>query len=59
MLSDPDSVFVGHVREREVFQGVDERLDRFAESAGYRKQMVTVVPDSHGRPIFELFRFTR
>lgn len=59
MLSTPGSVFVGHVPGREAFQGVDERLDQFAEAAGYRKQMLQVVPDSNGRPVFEIFRFAR
>jgi hypothetical protein len=58
-LASTDSIFVGHVPEREAFEGVNERLDRFAESAGYRKQMIEIVPDSNGRPVFEIFRFVR
>jgi len=59
VLANSNSIFVAHVPEREAFQGVNERLDRFAESAGYRKQMIEVVPDSNGRPVFEIFRFVR
>jgi hypothetical protein len=57
MLADPQSIFVGHVREREAFQGVDERLDRFADAGGYRKQILQTVADSNGRPVFEILRF--
>jgi hypothetical protein len=59
VLANSNSIFVAHVPEREAFQGVNERLDRFAESAGYGKQMIEVVPDSNGRPVFEIFRFAR
>jgi hypothetical protein len=59
MLSYPDSIFVGHVPEREVFPGVGARLQRFADSAGYHRQPLQTVFDSNGRPVFEIFRFVR
>jgi hypothetical protein len=59
LLSDPHGLFVGHVPEREVFTGVRERLDAAALAAGYRKQMLQVVSDSTGRPVFEIFRFQK
>lgn len=59
MLSDPHALFVGHVREREVFSGVGQRLDDAASAAGYRKQMVQTVTDSTGRPVFQVFRFDK
>ena len=59
ILSQPDSVFVGHVPEREAFPGVGARLQRFADSAGYHRQMLQTVFDSNGRPVFEIFRFVR
>jgi hypothetical protein len=55
MLGEADAVFVDHVAAREAFQGVGENLDRFATAAGYRKQVVRTVADSHGRPVFEIF----
>jgi hypothetical protein len=59
LLADPHGLFVGHVPDREVFTGVRQRLDADAAAAGYRKQMLTVVPDSTGRPVFEIFRFQK
>jgi hypothetical protein len=59
LLSDPHGLFLGHVPEREVFTGVRERLQAAALAAGYRKQMLQVIPDSTGRPVFEIFRFQK
>jgi len=59
LLSDPHGLFLGHVPEREVFTGVHQRLDAAALAAGYRKQMLQVVSDSNGRPVFEIFRFQK
>jgi hypothetical protein len=57
MLDDRDALFLGHVKEKEVFEGVQARLERYAESRGFYKQMVQTIPDSNGRPIFQVFRF--
>ena len=59
MLGDPHGLFVGHVREREVFSGVSERLNGAAQSGAYRKQMLQAIPDSNGRPVFEIYRFAK
>ena len=56
MLSTPDAVFVGHVREREQFEGVGGRLEQFASTFGYHKQLIQTIFDSNGRPVFEIFR---
>jgi 4-amino-4-deoxy-L-arabinose transferase-like glycosyltransferase len=58
-LTYPDSIFVGHVPEREVFPGVGARLQHFADSAGFHRQPLQTVFDSNGRPVFEIFRFVR
>jgi hypothetical protein len=55
ILAEPDALFVDHVAEREAFPGVGANLDKFAAAAGYRKQVVGTVSDSHGRPVFEIF----
>jgi 4-amino-4-deoxy-L-arabinose transferase-like glycosyltransferase len=57
MLEDPEAVFLGHVQEKEVFEGVNVRLEKYAESRGLHKQMVQTIADSNGRPLFQLFRF--
>jgi 4-amino-4-deoxy-L-arabinose transferase-like glycosyltransferase len=57
MLGDRNAVFVGHIAEREMFQGVEARLDQFAMARGLRKQVMQTIDDSNGRPVFQLFRF--
>jgi 4-amino-4-deoxy-L-arabinose transferase-like glycosyltransferase len=57
MLGDREVLFLGHVPDKEVFEGVAARLDNFAVSRGLHKQLIQTIPDSNGRPIFELFRF--
>lgn len=59
MLSDSKALFAGHVPAREVLAGVSQRLDRAAESAGYRKHLLRTIADTNGRPVFEIFRFER
>jgi hypothetical protein len=50
-------LILDHVREREVFPNVGARLDRVARAIGYRREVVRSVPDSNGRPMFEIVRF--
>jgi dolichyl-phosphate-mannose-protein mannosyltransferase len=57
MLRDPEGLTLEHVREHEVFPDVDERLDRVAQSLGYHREVVRTIPDSNGRPMFEILRF--
>ncbi|MCU1338557.1 MAG: hypothetical protein JWO19_4138 [Bryobacterales bacterium] len=59
MLEDPSGLILDHVREHEVFPSVGARLERAARSFGYRKELVSTVPDSNGRPMFEIVRFVR
>ena len=56
MLADRSALLVAHVREREIFPNIGKHLDALAAGSGLRKQMVTQVADSNGRPIFEVFR---
>jgi hypothetical protein len=57
MLSDPSALVLDHVPEKEVFPEVGARLDRAAESFGYRRVVVRTIADSNGRPMFEILRF--
>ena len=59
MLQDPEAVFVGHVPSREAFTGVGMRLQRFADSNGYRREVIQTVSDTNQRPVFEISRFLR
>ena len=57
MLQDPGGLILDHVREHEVFPNVGARLDQAAHSFGYRRVVVQTIPDSNGRPRFEILRF--
>jgi hypothetical protein len=57
LLQDPDALVLDHVREHEVFPSVGLRLERAARSLGYRREVVGTIPDSNGRPMFEMVRF--
>lgn len=57
MLDDPGAVFVAHTKDFENFQGTNDRLVKFADSKGYCRDMLAVIPDSFGRPAFEVYRF--
>lgn len=56
-IADPDALWVGHVAGKELFAGYRARLERMAQQAGYRKIVDTVIRDSNGRPVYEVFRF--
>lgn len=57
MLRNPETLIVDHVREHEVFRGAGVRLEHAARSMGYRREVVQTIPDSNGRPMFEIVRF--
>ena len=52
-----DTLFVSHVAAQEVFAGNHDRFDTFARKLGRRRVTEYIVPDSRGRPVFEVFRF--
>lgn len=57
MISDSGAVFLAHTRELEFFEGVNGKLVGFAADAGYERRMMAVIPDSYGRPTYEVYRF--
>ncbi|HXP84254.1 MAG TPA: glycosyltransferase family 39 protein [Bryobacteraceae bacterium] len=57
MIANPAAVFLGRVAGQEMFPLVNERLDRAAQSYGFRKEVIQSIADSNGRPRFEIFRF--
>jgi 4-amino-4-deoxy-L-arabinose transferase-like glycosyltransferase len=59
MLADAGAVFVNHVPSREYFKGGDVRFEAVAKANGYERRNIQTIPDSNGRPQFELFRFER
>ncbi len=59
MIGDPDHVFINHTRDFEFFAGVNGRLVKYAQDAGYRRQVDAVIADSNGRPVYEVYRFVK
>jgi hypothetical protein len=59
LVSQPKNVFVSHVVAEEQFRGIGATLEGMAAEAGYRKRILHVTRDSHGREIFEVFHFER
>jgi 4-amino-4-deoxy-L-arabinose transferase-like glycosyltransferase len=57
MLTAEEAVFLGHTEGNEEFTGRSARFAAAAESAGYRKQVLRVIDDARGRPIFEVYRW--
>ena len=59
MIGEPDHLFINHTKDFEFFTGVNTKLVQYAEAAGYRRQIEAVIPDSNGRPVYEVYRFIR
>jgi hypothetical protein len=56
-MGKPGYVFLSHVKELEVFPGIDEKIDAIAAKHGFSKQVIKTYPDDNGRPTFELFQY--
>ncbi|MDQ6705815.1 MAG: hypothetical protein M3Z85_07610, partial [Acidobacteriota bacterium] len=56
-LATPKQAFVCHTPGNEFYPGSSARLQSIAAESGYRKGSENVIRDSHGRAIFEVFRF--
>jgi hypothetical protein len=54
---DPGDLFVDHTKDFKFFQGRGETFVKAAQTAGYRREMLTVILDSWGRPTYEVYRF--
>ena len=56
-IGDPGHLFINHTRDFEFFPGVNDKLVDYAAAAGYRREVLAVIADSHGRPVYEVYRF--
>jgi hypothetical protein len=57
MVADPGAVFITHTKDFENFREVNNKLVKFAEGIGYQRAMMAVIPDTYGRPAYEVYRF--
>ena len=58
-LEDTAAVWVGHTDGNEQFPGINARVAASVRAAGFEKVPVSIVTDSHGRPMFQLFRLRK
>jgi hypothetical protein len=56
-ISGPGHVFINHTEDFEFFTGVNGKLVKYAADAGYRREVMAVIPDNYGRPVYEVYRF--
>ena len=56
-ISEPRQVFINHPKDFEFFPGVNDKLVNYAAAAGYRRDVMAVISDSYGRPVYEVYRF--
>ncbi|HEY3835206.1 MAG TPA: glycosyltransferase family 39 protein [Bryobacteraceae bacterium] len=56
-MGKPAYVFLSHVKELEIFPGIDEKIDGIAAKHGFSKQVIKTYADDNGRPTFELFQY--
>jgi 4-amino-4-deoxy-L-arabinose transferase-like glycosyltransferase len=57
MISESSHVFIAHTKEYEFFEGANARLQKYAAEAGYEREMMAVIPDGWGRPVYQVFHF--
>ena len=56
-ISGPGNVFINHTKDFEFFEGVNDKLVKYAAEAGFERQIMAVIPDSNGRPVYEVYHF--
>jgi hypothetical protein len=57
MLKLDKAVFVGHTPDYRLYPEFVRRMDAEAGKAGYQREMLRIVSDRLGRPIFEVYRY--
>jgi 4-amino-4-deoxy-L-arabinose transferase-like glycosyltransferase len=57
VISEPGHVFIAHTRDYEFFQGVNAKLLKYAAESGYEPEMMAVIPDGWGRPVYQVYHF--
>jgi 4-amino-4-deoxy-L-arabinose transferase-like glycosyltransferase len=57
--SEPEAVFIAHVKGMGFFEDRDPALVKAAEAAGFERKMLARIPDSFGRATYEVYRFEK
>ena len=56
MVARPDLVFVSYTGAYEQIAGVNQKLREMLARIGACREILAVIPDSNGRPVYEVFR---
>jgi len=56
MLRDPENLYVAHTAAFEMFPGSAAKFMKFAGEAGYAPELIATLADTHGRPVYEVYR---
>jgi 4-amino-4-deoxy-L-arabinose transferase-like glycosyltransferase len=56
IFSEPNALFIAHVDKRENFAGTHRRFLEAAIAEGCHEKDIRIIPDSNGRPVFEVFQ---
>jgi Dolichyl-phosphate-mannose-protein mannosyltransferase len=56
IFADRNALFIAHVDKRENFDGTHRRFLQAATAAGCHEENIRMIPDSNGRPVFEVFQ---
>jgi 4-amino-4-deoxy-L-arabinose transferase-like glycosyltransferase len=57
VIAEPGNLYVNHTKDFEFFTGINDKLITLAETLGYARRVVAVIPDSNGRPVYEVYQF--
>jgi hypothetical protein len=52
-----DTIFVSYTDENETFRGTNNKLRQFALRKNCRPEVVRIIADRRGRPVYQVFRF--
>jgi hypothetical protein len=56
MMADGRNIYISHIPGNEVFARENERFRTIARDSGYRRDILRVIHDGRGRPVFEVYR---
>ncbi|MEZ5353488.1 MAG: glycosyltransferase family 39 protein [Bryobacteraceae bacterium] len=58
-VAEPNALHIGFVPGRRAFPEADARIQAEAERAGFRRELVSVIPDRRGHAVYEIYRFEK
>jgi len=59
VLALPRAIYITHTPDTQFFPKANQQLETVAAARGYRKELLRVIADSHGRPVFQVYQFVR